>query len=90
MIYRIINDNHICISGQFEVLLKTFICKFIRRIDFHRCNLSLSFVLLTVKITAPDRTQLNSTQLVESSPIERCVHNPRLISTQLVQLSQVP
>jgi len=34
-------------------------------------------------------TGLNSTQLSELSPIGCCDHNPRLISTQLIQLSQV-
>ena len=34
-------------------------------------------------------TGLNSTQLVELSPIGHCDYNPRLISTQPVQLSQV-
>lgn len=36
----------------FEVLLKTLICKCIRRIDFHSCSLSFSFVhaYYTVKL----------------------------------------
>jgi len=56
---------------------------------FIGCIISFVYSSSNLKPWSQRPTGLNSTQLVELSLIGRCDHNPRLISTQLIQLSQV-